>query len=397
MTKNKIFISHSTKDIEIVKSFVEDILILGLEIPAERIFCSGIEGQGLKSGKYIPDQLREEINASSLALLFISKNYRTSEICLNEIGAAWATMDKDSIIPILLPDTKFTELGILDLNRIGIKVNESKDILKLVHDCKEHLNPSFNIQRLDSKLKQFVNKTHLLEPDIPPMEIDEDQNDPRICYDKYLFAMDKLIRKNIPVYNDGIYQIKDEKTKNKILTDLSNAPFLKRLWYKMAEGDSYIEKLQKLPSGNWLIAEHWEIKITDLWVSMDSEPQYGFILVHTEKQDPFKINSDIGGESYYVGVLKDGTIVSENEYLNGWAIIGGDTINVDNLGVEIRHRDRTPHWIFFVSSYHKAGYHADETIEFCRKLDNGEIEVNQENIRKYLRSLTNHPTVSAWR
>jgi len=43
MNKNKIFISHSSKDIDFVKSFVENILRLGLDIPPERIFCSSIE------------------------------------------------------------------------------------------------------------------------------------------------------------------------------------------------------------------------------------------------------------------------------------------------------------------------------------------------------------------
>jgi hypothetical protein len=50
-----------------------------------------------------------------------------------------------------------------------------------------------------------------------------------------------------------------------------------------------------------------------------------------------------------------------------------------------------------VSDYHKAGYNADETIEFCRKLDNGEIEVNEENILDFLRSLRNNPIVNMYR
>lgn len=94
MTENKIFISHSSKDIDYVKSFVDNILILGLDIPSEKIFCSSMDGYGVKSGQYIPDRLKEEINKSALALLFISKNYKASEICLNEVGAAWATLKK---------------------------------------------------------------------------------------------------------------------------------------------------------------------------------------------------------------------------------------------------------------------------------------------------------------
>ena len=89
--------------------------------------------------------------------------------------------------------------------------------------------------------------------------------------------------------------------------------------------------------------------------------------------------------------------MSENERLSGYAIINGETIDVREHGVEPRVRDREPHWIFFVSYYHKAGFNADETIDFCEKLDNGEIEVNSENIMNFLRSLRNHPTIIRWR
>src|SRR5688572_1826768 len=156
MTKNKIFISHSSKDIGYVKSFVENVLQLGLDIPSERIFCSSIEGQGVKAGQYIPDRLREEMNISSIALLFISKNYKSSEVCLNEVGAAWVSLNKENIIPLLLPDIDFNELGFLDIGRLGLKVYERSGILKLIQDCKEELNPSFNLEKLHDKIERFL-------------------------------------------------------------------------------------------------------------------------------------------------------------------------------------------------------------------------------------------------
>ena len=52
---------------------------------------------------------------------------------------------------------------------------------------------------------------------------------------------------------------------------------------------------------------------------------------------------------------------------------------------------------FLVSDYHKAGFNAYETIDFCEKLDNGEIEVNEKNIYKFLRTLRNNPVVIRYR
>lgn len=400
MTKNKIFISHSSKDIDYVKSFVEKVLILGLDILSNRIFCSSMEGQGVKSGQYIPDRLKDEINSSSLALLFISEDYKTSEICLNEIGAAWATLTKETVIPLLLPNTEFSKLGFLDLSRLGLKIYERDGILKLIQDCKEELNPSFNLEKLHAKIEEFIQdiqsfqKTNLSTGSIDEyLKVDEWTE----CFTNNLYALNEIIRKAIPAYEDGIHKISEPKIQTQILTDLSNAKFLKQFWYKHAKGDYYVEQIKRIPAGNWLIScFNWEIKISEMWVSMDSELQYEFILIKSEKQEPFIIHSDIGGESYNVGVLSDGTIVSENERLNGYSIIKGETIDLDELGVEPRTRNKESRWVFLVSDYHKAGYNADETIKFCGKLDKGEIEVNEENILLFLRSLKNNPIVNKY-
>lgn len=401
MTTDKIFISHSSKDIDYVKSFVENILLLGLDIPSDRIFCSSMEGQGVKSGQYIPDRLKEEINKSSLALLFVSKNYKSSEICLNEVGAAWATLKKESVIPMLLPNTEFSELGFLDLSRLGLKCYEREGILKLIQDCKDELNPSFNLEKLHKKIEDYlgeINKLIKQETTSLTSESEEEVDEWTDCFTNNLYPLNEIIRKAIPAHEDGIHKIEDIKTQNQILTDLSQAKFLRHFWYKQAGGDYYVEKLRKLPTGNWLISGfNWEVKITEMWVCMDSELQYEFILIKSAELEPYKIDSDIGGTSYNVGILKDGTIVSENERQNGYAIINGETINLHEHGVEPRVRDDESHWVFLVSDYHKAGYNADETIEFCEKLDKGEIEVNEENIYQFLRTLRNNPVVIRYR
>lgn len=411
MTKNKIFISHSSKDIVYVKSFIENILQLGLDIPSERVFCSSMEGHGVKSGQYIPDRLKEEINNSTLALLFISKNYKSSEICLNEVGAAWATLEKETVIPLLLPGIDFSEIGFLDLNRVGLRIYEREGILKLIQDCKEQLETNFNLEKLHKKIEDYLN--HISNPHKDdasvvnkPKEINELQkaDEPQEvdewtdCFTNNLYPLNEIIRKAIPAYGDGIHKIEDARTQTKILTDLSQANFLRHFWYKHAKGDFYVERLNQLPSGNWLISTfNWEIKVLEMWVCMDIEHQYEFILIKTDSLEPYQIDSDIGGSSYNVGITKDGTIVSENERLNGYAIISGETINLHENNTEPRFRDREQHWVFLVSKYHKAGYNADETIDFCKKLDKSEIEVNEENIYSFLRPLRNNPIVIRYR
>lgn len=401
MSNDKIFISHSSKDVKYVKSFVDNILILGLDISGQRIFCSSMEGHGVKSGQYIPDRLKEEINKSSLALLFISKNYKTSEVCLNEVGAAWATLTKETVIPLLLPNTDFSEIGFLDLSRLGLKISQREGVLKLIQDCKEQLNPSFNLEKLHSKIEDYLEEIKTFDSEVSPIEDSEGEEEVdewTDCFENNLYPLNRIIRKAIPALNNGIHRITDSKIQTQILTDLSKADFLKYFWYKHAGGDFYVERIKRISSGNWLISTfNWEVKVTDMWVCMDSEMQYDFILIKSEKQEPYKIDSDVGGVSYNVGVLNDGTVVSENERINGYAIIKGETIQLSEHGVEPRVRDDESHWVFLVSHYHKAGYNGDATIEFCEKLDSGEIDVNADNIYKFLRSLRNNPVVMRYR
>jgi len=360
-----------------------------------------MEGRGVKSGQYIPDRLREEINKSSLALLFVSNNYKESEICLNEVGAAWATLSKDSVIPMLLPNTSFSELGFLDLNRLGLKLYEHEGILKLIQDCKEELNPSFNIEKLHKKIEDYITDIDKLYKTVSVVELENDSEEVdewTDCFTNNLYPLNEIIRNAIPAHEDGIHKITDTRIQIGLLTDLSKAKFLKRFWYKHARGDYYVERLRKLPTGNWLISTfNWEVKISEVWVCMDSEIQYEFILIRTEKLEPYKIDSDIGGTSYNVGVLNDGTVVSENERLNGYAIINGETIDLHQHGIEPRIRDDKAHWVFLVSDYHKTGFNADETIDFCEKRDKGEIVMSEENIYKFLRSLRNNPVVIRYR
>jgi hypothetical protein len=391
--KNKIFISHSSKDYKIVELFVEKILKLGLGIPSERIFCTSLEGQGIKSGKYIPDELKIEINKASIALLFISDSYRKSEICQNEVGAAWAVLEKGNVIPILLPNIDFNELGILNLHNIGIKINEINGLFQLIDDHKEQLSTNYQINVLNKYINIFLKELDKISNSSSQTKKSEStilierQHD---CYENNLFPFGDLIRQVIPEYEDGIFEIKQEKDREKMILKLSNQNFLEKLWYRFAEGDSYVQNIRKLNKDTWLFL-FWELKISKMWVSKSASHQNEFILIYSEAKEPFKINSDIGGESHHVGMLNDGTIISETERYNGYAKINGETIDIAQKEVKLRYRDNESHWVFIGTDYHKIGYNPDETMDFCSKLDSREINVNAENLSSFISKLRNPP------
>jgi hypothetical protein len=64
----------------------------------------------------------ENIKEAKICLAMVSKNYKASEVCMNEVGAAWALNNPP--IQIVLPGTEFHELGwLLNTNKAS-KIND---------------------------------------------------------------------------------------------------------------------------------------------------------------------------------------------------------------------------------------------------------------------------------
>lgn len=120
--KRKIFISHSTKDRQIVKSFAKLILELGIGITADDVFCTSIESMTMRNGEDIRQHIKNNILTADFSLLMISNNYKLSEICLNEMGAVWTA--NNHIRYYLLPDTTFDTIGWLNNPNRAEKLND---------------------------------------------------------------------------------------------------------------------------------------------------------------------------------------------------------------------------------------------------------------------------------
>lgn len=117
----KIFISHSSYDKDIVEKFVDHILQLGIGIKPEDIFCTSIEDLGIRNGEDIRKHIHENIRNVDYSFLMISKNYKASEICLNEMGAVWAY--DNNVRLYILPDVDFKEIGWLCDPRKADRIN----------------------------------------------------------------------------------------------------------------------------------------------------------------------------------------------------------------------------------------------------------------------------------
>lgn len=126
----KIFISHSSKDKEVVDLFKNIILNAGLGISDNDIAYTSAPETSVHTGGNIPQYIKDNIADSDFVFFMISDNYRQSEVCLNEMGAAWA-LDKN-IKPLLLHNVSFESVGWLYNKNLCTKIDDSErlDILR---------------------------------------------------------------------------------------------------------------------------------------------------------------------------------------------------------------------------------------------------------------------------
>ena len=132
----KLFISHSSKDKRCVTDFVDRILCLGIGIDRDNIFCTSIEDLGIKNGEDIRRHIQDNIRSAEYSFILLSDNYKSSEICVNEMGAVWAY---DANVRLyMLPNTNFDKIGWLCDTRKAQKLSDAVALDQLYKEMRSH-------------------------------------------------------------------------------------------------------------------------------------------------------------------------------------------------------------------------------------------------------------------
>lgn len=181
-----LFISHSSKDAELVKLFCE-LLVDKFRIDEDDIFCTSMTNS-LKVGKDFISSIRDNLQSRDVAIFFITENYKNSIFCLMEMGAAWAF--KDNIIPIVIPPMGFDFFKDTPLKTIqAMRLNSSSDIMNNLYGdilCNAPGYKRLSAER-ESLLREHVD------------EFVKKVND----YTRKTFAFDIEEQKLIPIVQNG--------------------------------------------------------------------------------------------------------------------------------------------------------------------------------------------------
>ena len=148
----RIFISHSSNDETIVNAFIKNILMVGCGLRKTDIFCT-IDHTAIQTGDDFRNEIIENMRRCDFILCMISDNYRKSEVCQNELGAAWA-MGRKRILPLKFPNIKFNEIGFLNVVKQTADLTDKSKLDELYDElCQFYDLPqdwrSFNQQKDD--------------------------------------------------------------------------------------------------------------------------------------------------------------------------------------------------------------------------------------------------------
>ena len=94
--------------------------MLGCGFQRQDIFCT-LNHSDIRTGDDFRNEIVNNMRTCDYVLCFISNNYKNSEVCQNEMGAAWVLEDK-RFYPFKFPNVGFAELGFI------AKVKQTADI-----------------------------------------------------------------------------------------------------------------------------------------------------------------------------------------------------------------------------------------------------------------------------
>lgn len=157
--EKSIFISHASKDKEIADAFLDLILHGALSVPINKIFCVSTDGTKIKSGADWRDSINESLLSARINFLIITPNYKESEVCLNEMGAAWVT--SATVLPVIVEPINYNTVGIIQEPNQIEKLLDEKSLDRIKDIIQEKLEiPSALIKsdRWTVKKKEFLIK-----------------------------------------------------------------------------------------------------------------------------------------------------------------------------------------------------------------------------------------------
>lgn len=144
ISKKKIFLSHSYRDKDIAIKIVEKLLIKIFVINKQSdVFFTSKRETGIESSINWRKHIKTNLQDCDIFIALITTNFKESEMCLAEIGAAWALNKK--IYPLIIPPIKYENFSPVIAELQADMLLKREDVESLISSLKIQLKEMFGI------------------------------------------------------------------------------------------------------------------------------------------------------------------------------------------------------------------------------------------------------------
>lgn len=143
-----LFISHSSKDKDIVDPFVKMLLDAGFA--RKMLFYSSAPALGVLPGENINNYLHQKLAKGTFVIFMLSSNWYDSTVCENEMGAAWYGSLRHC--NVLLPGFCYRDIkGVVSPSEMSIRYDDDVSMLRdKLGQLKRQLERHFDLEFIDS-------------------------------------------------------------------------------------------------------------------------------------------------------------------------------------------------------------------------------------------------------
>lgn len=162
-----------------------------------------------------------------------------------------------------------------------------------------------------------------------------------------MYLFNDVISATCPSVSRGLQFVEDEKYIKRLIENINNQNFKRKLWFNTGIGNCDFSKLKYLGDKKILL-DYKEIKIKGIWLYTGSVYD-DFIMIETEENEPFVID---GEETYRALIINNKHIVHAYHQDSGYIEIEDEVYSLSELEVEEHDRSNSYKYYFIGTQYH---------------------------------------------
>lgn len=148
----RLFISHASDDAELARRVVA-LFRAALNLPADAIRCTSVDGHRLEGGADTDETVRREIGSADAFVGILSNRSMRSAYVLIELGARWVL--NKHLLPLLAPGTPPAVLGGPLVGKNALRADSEAQLHQMVREVGRVLQ--IHLEPADAYLRELQN------------------------------------------------------------------------------------------------------------------------------------------------------------------------------------------------------------------------------------------------